>query len=40
MPFKLASDDDFKLSTDLLHKNYIEAGFEKSANSAEEDNTL
>jgi hypothetical protein len=28
MPFKLESDDDYQLSTDLLHKNYIEAGFE------------
>jgi len=28
MPFKLDSDDDFKLATDLLQKNYIEAGFD------------
>jgi len=28
MPFKLESDEDFKLSTNLLQKNYIEAGFE------------
>lgn len=27
MPFKLESDEDFKLSEDLLQKNYIEAGF-------------
>ena len=27
MPFKLETDNDFKLSSCLLQKNYVEAGF-------------
>lgn len=27
MPFKLEQEDDFKLSNDIMNKNYIDAGF-------------